>query len=92
MPLLKTEVSRPLFAATFEANSTKAGTDNFLTTFSLEAYGCCWNGGSHIKDYWMWDLERYGLAKSFRVYIGWNLSPVEEPENDDFEFPWVLPP
>ena len=35
--------------------------------------GCCWGGGDVISDYWMGDLETYGLAKSFDTYGSWTV-------------------
>ncbi|MCK9305651.1 MAG: hypothetical protein M0P27_09695, partial [Bacteroidales bacterium] len=34
---------------------------------------CCWEGGEHVSDKWMHDLEIYGHAKSFNVRASWQL-------------------
>jgi hypothetical protein len=44
----------------------------YLTTVSKTRF-CCWDGGDYITDMWLYDLERYGLAKSFYIDIHWFL-------------------
>jgi RHS repeat-associated protein len=39
---------------------------------------CCWKKGDSISDKWMWDLELYGLAKSFWADVHWKVFHVRE--------------